>query len=478
MIDKQKKEKIFLNAMDSWFSNFIIETFRTDHLPESKLQTEFMGTLNDEENVRLPLHFSPHIYSFDFNPSYKNELFNNDIFIYDLNTGNIKEVEYILRGLKSIRVESEKVIILISNIMTWAKTPNKIKSDNPDEVIFVHPDDVQLEQQKNTKVENEGNKNGEEQNEENKENNENNEEQNNLEEKKEQNENNEKKENENIQESKEIQPQVKEQSVNNEKSKEDEDDDNNEEIEGFKNEPEHEELKIERLKGDIKTYDRSIKVILIGDSGVGKTNILNRLVNNTFNDKHEPSLSLEYNNHSIKINSYIIRMQIWDTAGQEKYNSIISNYYKSAEVAVFVYSINDIKSYNSIQEWYKELINEKNDENNNVKKILLGNKLDLEKERQVEFNMAKTFANDNGFEVFAEITCKNDNEQKLYNISNIFDAIGKIFYDEYSQSSGNNLSSFHYFASPSILDSKKTPENEIENIELDKKKGCCRCTLF
>jgi Ras-related protein Rab-1A len=264
----------------------------------------------------------------------------------------------------------------------------------------------------------------------------------------------------------------------NKKPKEEEDDDdNNEEIEGFKNEVENEEIKIERLKGDIKTYDRSIKVILIGDSGVGKTNILNRLVNNKFNDKYEPSLSLEYNNHSIKINNYIIRMQIWDTAGQEKYNSIISNYYKSAEVAVFVYSINDIKSYNSIQEWYKELINENNDDNNNVKKILLGNKLDLENERQVEFNTAKSFADENAFEVFAEITCKNDNEQKLYNISNIFDAIGKIFYDEYSQSSGNNLSSFHYFASASILDSKKNPENVIENVEVDKKKKCC-CTCF
>jgi len=206
MTDKQKKEKIFLNAMDSWFSNFVIETFRTDHLPESKLQTEFMGTLNDEENVRLPLHFSPHIYSFDFNPSYKNEIFNNDIFIYDLNTGNIKEVEYILRGLKSIRVESEKVIILISNIMTWSKTPNKIKSDNPDEVIFIHPEDIQLEPKKKVTEENEGNNNEDGQNEEN------NEEQNNLEEKKEQNE---KKENENIQEIKEMQQQIKEQSVNN-----------------------------------------------------------------------------------------------------------------------------------------------------------------------------------------------------------------------------------------------------------------------
>ena len=108
----------------------------------------------------------------------------------------------------------------------------------------------------------------------------------------------------------------------------------------FNNENEQEEIKIERLKGDNKIYDRSVKVILIGDSGVGKTNILNRLVNNKFNDKYNPSLSLEYNNHSIKINNYIIRMQIWDTAGQEKYNSIISNYYRSAEVAIFVYSIN------------------------------------------------------------------------------------------------------------------------------------------
>ena len=101
MSDKQKKEKIFLNSMDSWFSNFIIETFRTDHLPDSKLQTEFMGTVNDVDSPQLPLHFEPHIYTFDFNPSYKNELFNNDIFIYDLNTGSIKEVDYILKGLKN-----------------------------------------------------------------------------------------------------------------------------------------------------------------------------------------------------------------------------------------------------------------------------------------------------------------------------------------------------------------------------------------
>lgn len=261
-----------------------------------------------------------------------------------------------------------------------------------------------------------------------------------------------------------------------EKEKENKDDENDE-LEAFKNEPE--EIKIERLKGDIKTYDRSIKVILIGDSKVGKTNILNRLVNNEFNAKHIPSLSLEYYNHSIKINNYNIRMQIWDTAGQEKTNSLISNYYRSAEVAIFVYSINDIKSYNSIQEWYKELINEGNEENSNVKKVLLGNKLDLENDRQVDKNIADTFAKENGFEVFAEITCKNDDQQKLYNIGNIFDAIGKLFYDEFSQSRDTvmTMSSFHYIASNSILESKRNTETESKQPE-KKDGGCCICLCF
>ena len=138
--DKIKKQKIFLNAMDSWFSNFIIEFFRTDHMPESKNQTEFMGTLNSPEDIHLPLHFVPSIYKFDFNPSYKNELFSNDVIIYDLNTGNLKEAEYIINGLKTLKLDSEKIVIFISNIMTWAKTPNKYKTESEDEIVFVHPE--------------------------------------------------------------------------------------------------------------------------------------------------------------------------------------------------------------------------------------------------------------------------------------------------------------------------------------------------
>lgn len=266
-----------------------------------------------------------------------------------------------------------------------------------------------------------------------------------------------------------------EEEKNNDENKEEEEkkEDNieeNEEIEEpFRNETE--EIKIERLKGDYKKYDKSIKVMLIGDSGVGKSSILSRLINNTFTDVYTPSLSLEYNNHTIKINNFIIRMQIWDTAGQEKTNSIISNYYRSAEVAIFVYAINNINSYNSIQEWFKELINESNDENSNVKKILLGNKLDLENERQVEKQTVENFAKENGFEVFQEITCKNDEKQEVFNIGNIFDAIGKIFYDEFIQARDTyNLSSFHYVASNSILESR---QNSIS--VKAKNDNCTRC---
>lgn len=145
MSDKIKKEKIFLNAMDSWFSNFLIETFRTDHLPDSKFQTEFMGTINDKKTTRLPMYFKPKIFNFDYNTSYKSDIFSNDIIIYNLNTGCIKEINYIINGLKTLKLESEKILIIISNIMTWAKTSDKKKTEDINEIIFIHPDDIKNE---------------------------------------------------------------------------------------------------------------------------------------------------------------------------------------------------------------------------------------------------------------------------------------------------------------------------------------------
>ena len=150
---KEKINKLFINNLDSWFSNFLIETFRTDHVPESKNKCEISGNLSNWKN-ELPLYFTPSkIINIDYDLTYSSELFQNDIYIYNLNTGNIKEIKYIINGLKENKFDNEKTFILISNIMTWAKTPVKIKDDinneingdedniNYDERIYIEPID-------------------------------------------------------------------------------------------------------------------------------------------------------------------------------------------------------------------------------------------------------------------------------------------------------------------------------------------------
>ena len=149
---KEKNYKLFINNLDSWFSNFLIETFRTDHLPDFKNKYEISGNISNWKND-LPLYFTPSkIIDIDYDLSYNSDLFKNDIYIYNLNTGNINEIKYIINGLKENKFDNEKTFILISNIMTWAKTPVKIKDneneDENDERIYVEPIDEDEERER------------------------------------------------------------------------------------------------------------------------------------------------------------------------------------------------------------------------------------------------------------------------------------------------------------------------------------------
>ena len=222
-----------------------------------------------------------------------------------------------------------------------------------------------------------------------------------------------------------------------------------------------EQLKITKLNDDEKEYEKSIKVILLGDTNVGKSSVIDRLKNNPFDSNPHPTLTLEHHNLIIKINSFVLRMQIWDTAGQEKFDSITSTYYKSTDVAIFVYAINNEESFNRIPGWIKELEdkNVKNDKNNENEeslmiKILLGNKTDLEDERKITIEEGENFANNNGFSFFTEISCKeNKDEENNIKINKIIEIIGKEFY-KYSNEERLNSSSYIYEASQSLLDSK------------------------
>ena len=131
---------------------------------------------------------------------------------------------------------------------------------------------------------------------------------------------------------------------------------------------------------DDENYDLIFKIVLIGDSGVGKTNILSRYINNEFSLATQSTVGVEFGSKIIKKNGKVIKLQIWDTAGQERYKSITSAYYKGARGAFVVYDISRKTTYDNIDKWIGEL---KTNGSEDVLIMLVGNKSDLEEKREV-----------------------------------------------------------------------------------------------
>lgn len=128
-------------------------------------------------------------------------------------------------------------------------------------------------------------------------------------------------------------------------------------------------------------YDVLVKVVIIGDSAVGKTNILLRYVNEEYKMTHITTIGVDFKIKTIVIDGVKIKMQIWDTAGQERFKTITETYYKGAAGVILVYAVNDRKTFNSLENWIKQ-INES--QPYNMPKIIVGNKSDVtDSERQV-----------------------------------------------------------------------------------------------
>ena len=148
------EQKIFINNLNSWFSNFLIEEFRTDYLPENKMQTIITGT-TDPSSGPLPKLFEPSYTTIELGYDYSQEVFNNDIFIFNLDDAYLPEVEFVIRGLQNIEREKEKILILVSNVMTWGETPLKIyteeemkKEDFNEEEVPEVEDNIKFDEEK------------------------------------------------------------------------------------------------------------------------------------------------------------------------------------------------------------------------------------------------------------------------------------------------------------------------------------------
>ncbi len=137
-------------------------------------------------------------------------------------------------------------------------------------------------------------------------------------------------------------------------------------------------------------YDYLFKIIVIGDSCVGKSSILLRFTDNDFTESFISTIGIDFKIKTINIDNKIIKLQIWDTAGQERFKTITSSYYRGANGIIIVYDVTNRKSYTNIIKWLGEI--EKYTRNDTIT-LIVGNKCDLESTRVVEYKEAYEFAN-------------------------------------------------------------------------------------
>ena len=129
-----------------------------------------------------------------------------------------------------------------------------------------------------------------------------------------------------------------------------------------------------------ENYEMMFKVVLVGDSFVGKTNIMSKYLKNEFHEDSKATVGVEFGSKQFTIEGHSVKAQIWDTAGQERYKAITSAYYKGAKGAFIVYDITRKNSFESVERWVSDIISVADKK---ITIILIGNKSDLEDQRQV-----------------------------------------------------------------------------------------------
>ena len=159
------------------------------------------------------------------------------------------------------------------------------------------------------------------------------------------------------------------------------------------------EFNIELLPEDFAQYDISFKIIVIGDSGVGKSCLTTQAVRNNFEEFYTATIGFEFLTFNMRINNNVLKLQIWDTCGQEVYKSLITNFYRNSSLALILYAINNMDSFKHAETWLNEL---KAQANPNVKIFLVGNKSDLEDERVVSKEDGERFREEKNLDKFIE----------------------------------------------------------------------------
>ena len=145
-------------------------------------------------------------------------------------------------------------------------------------------------------------------------------------------------------------------------------------------------------------------ILLIGDSCVGKTSIISRYANGIFKEEYISTVGFEHYSKDEIINNQNVTVKLWDTAGQERFKSLTSNFFKNAEGVALVYDVTQSETFDNLKDWIEQI---KNNLGNDIKipVIIIGNKIDLDDERDVKKEDAANFSKEKGYKYF-ETSCK------------------------------------------------------------------------
>ena len=225
------------------------------------------------------------------------------------------------------------------------------------------------------------------------------------------------------------------------------------------------DLKCEILSDEFPTFDLSFKIIIIGDQGVGKSCLSIKASRNYFEDFYSPTVGFEFVSFNVRIEDKNIKLQIWDTCGQEVYRSLISSFYRSASLAIMVYSIDNDDSFNNIEKWLNDV---KTQSNPNIKIFLIGNKADLEDKRKVSREAGEKFLKDHKLNYFIETSAKTG-----FNVQNVFIQAAKELYLSHEEIKNRVTRPGSLMNLPVNNETSNVLKLETEDEEIKKKKKFC-----
>eukprot|EP01111_Echinosteliopsis_oligospora_P019422 TRINITY_DN9404_c0_g1_i1.p1 TRINITY_DN9404_c0_g1~~TRINITY_DN9404_c0_g1_i1.p1 ORF type:complete len:207 (-),score=38.99 TRINITY_DN9404_c0_g1_i1:106-726(-) len=198
-------------------------------------------------------------------------------------------------------------------------------------------------------------------------------------------------------------------------------------------------------------YDYLFKLLLIGDSGVGKSCLLLRFADDTYTDSYISTIGVDFKIKTITLDNKVIKLQIWDTAGQERFRTITSSYYRGAHGIIVVYDVTEEATFNNVKQWMQEIQRYACE---SVCRLLVGNKSDLVDKRMVDASTAKEYADSQNIP-FLEASAKSS--------ANVEQSFMTMAAEIKTQQSGNSIS---------VPAGQAQPVKISAGVQIKKKKKC------